>query len=122
MPIDEISSPQVLSAVGPRVDFSLVTAAAGEVIDNGGAGAARRTGASAMNEHRQPPILTGHDGGLGEYDGEALANEVFDLIRRRLPRLRPEDPMRPMMAQLLPALGEALGRPPLLPVAGRQTP
>lgn len=59
----------------------------------------------------QHPILTPHDGGRGEYDGEALLNDVFDLMRRRLPHLRLDDPVRPTVAALLPHLAEALGRP-----------
>lgn len=66
----------------------------------------------------QGPILRGHDGeGEQPYDGEALANEVFDLLRRRLPSLPLTDPLRSVLYQMLPALGSALGRQPLMPVA-----
>lgn len=65
----------------------------------------------------QHPILTGHDGGAtGEYTGEALMNEVFDLMRRRLPELLPDDPYRARLMVLLPPMGAALGRDRLVPV------
>lgn len=62
-------------------------------------------------------FLTSHDGGADKYDGEALADELFDWLRHRLPRLAEDDPVRCVVQQMLPALGEALGRPRLLPVA-----
>lgn len=62
------------------------------------------------------PILTPHDGGGDKYDGEMLANEIFDLIRHRLPRIAVDDPVRENVQRLLPALADALGRPRLLPV------
>lgn len=74
-----------------------------------------------MSDVRAVPPLTEvrRDDGAREYDGEALAVEMFDLLRRRLPRLAEDDPVRCVVQQLLPALGEALGRPRLLPVAER---
>ncbi len=45
------------------------------------------------------------------YDGEQLAGEIFELIRRRLPDLDVADPLRPMFHAVLPGLGAALGRP-----------
>lgn len=61
------------------------------------------------------PILTPHDGCGEHYDGENLMNEIFDLIRRRLPLLPPGDPVRRVMHALLPRLAVALGRPRVLP-------
>lgn len=100
------------------VPASLVAAAGESCIGDSEAMERRRT---VGDGRMQPPILKGHDGGgEDQYDGEALANEVFDLIRRRLPRLDSEDPFRPVFCQWLPELGDALGRPRLLPVASRQ--
>lgn len=65
----------------------------------------------------QHPILTSHPGGrdavegAAKVTGESVLNEVYDLIRHRLPHLQPDDPARPYLAALGPALGEALGRP-----------
>lgn len=71
-------------------------------------------------EHRQSPILTSLDGGADAtlYDGEELLNEVFDLMRRRLPKIPVDDPARPALTALLPALAESLGRPLVVPVRG----
>lgn len=62
----------------------------------------------------QHPILTGHDGGKRDDDaltGEHVLNEIYDLIRRRLPLIPLDDPARTCLAALAPALGESLGRP-----------
>jgi hypothetical protein len=62
----------------------------------------------------QHPILTAIDGQAGrapQITGETVLNEVFDLVRRRLPYLSATDPARPHLAALAPALAEALGRP-----------
>lgn len=66
----------------------------------------------------QHPMMKGHDGGDdgGEYTGHHLAEELFDLMRRRLPRLADDDPYRHLLMRTLPVLGEALGRPQLVPV------
>jgi hypothetical protein len=69
-----------------------------------------------MDQMELGPGLKVLDGGKDGYDGEALMNEVFDLIRRRLPKIPADDPMRPRLSSLLPALGMALGRDPLVPV------
>jgi len=44
-------------------------------------------------------------------DGGQLLEEVFDLIRRRLPHLRPDDPVRKEFAAVLPSVARDLGRP-----------
>lgn len=68
-------------------------------------------------EHPQHPILTPLDGGgAKEYDGDDLMNEVFDLMRHRLPRLRMTDPHRPVVSEFLAALGPRLGRDRLVAV------
>lgn len=64
--------------------------------------------------HEQRPILKVHDGGCdadGNISGESVLNEIFDLLRHRLPLLAATDPARPHLAALAPALGDALGRP-----------
>ena len=68
----------------------------------------------------QGPLLKGHDGGRGdEYDGEALMNEVYDLMRHRLPLLHPGDLHRPVVSQFLARLGDRLGRDRLVAVQER---
>lgn len=62
--------------------------------------------------------LTPLEGGGDDYDGEQLANELFDLIHRQLPRLHPADPYRRVLAQWLPVLGDSLGRPLVRSVGG----
>ncbi len=42
--------------------------------------------------------------------GERLLNEVFDLLRRDLPRLPLDDPTRPPLTALMPELARTLGR------------
>ncbi len=71
----------------------------------------------------QAPLMKGHDGGRGggEYTGEDLMGEVFDLMRRRLPHLQEDDPMRPRLMELLPSMGVALGRDRLVPVEADRT-
>lgn len=60
----------------------------------------------------QPPILTAHKGGHSdEITGETVLNEVFDLLRHRLPHVAASDPARPHLVALAPLLGDALGRP-----------
>ena len=62
----------------------------------------RQTGASnAKGEAR--PAESG-------YDGLALLGEVFDLMCRRLPRLAPDDPQRPVVSWFVAELGPRLGR------------
>lgn len=83
--------------------------------------AARR--GSSMSE--QPPILRGHNGGRSPGsdhtpEAEALLNDLFDFMRRRLPLLDQDDPVRRRLQPMLPALGQALGRPALLPVEDSQ--
>lgn len=68
------------------------------------------------------PNLTPLEGGGDGYDGMTLMNEVFDLMRRRLPRLRLDDPQRPVVSEFLVALGPRLGRDPLVAVReGRES-
>lgn len=64
------------------------------------------------------PILTPHDGGAenANYSTDDLMNEVFDLMRRRLPRLNAGDPGRARLMALLPQIGAALGRDQVVPV------
>lgn len=47
-------------------------------------------------------VMSEHESG---YDGTALMNEVYDLIRRRLPQLPAGDPLRRPLAQMLPGDG-----------------
>lgn len=68
---------------------------------------------------RLTPTSTDPDVGP-DFDGEQLANDVFDIIHRGLPRLAADDPLRPAFAAWLPVLGEALGRPRLQPVDPRR--
>src|SRR5436305_1230704 len=69
------------------------------------------TGTTARSASRAD--LTVHEGGRGAdmVTGETVLNEVFDLIRLRLPFIGASDPARPYLAALAPALAEALGRP-----------
>jgi hypothetical protein len=57
-------------------------------------------------------------GGRNPETGEALLNDVFDLIRCRLPRLPVNDPARPALTALCPMLAQALGRPSVSLVRG----
>jgi hypothetical protein len=50
--------------------------------------------------------------------GEALANDLYDLIAERLPRIPMDDPAREVFARHLPAVGDALGRPRALLIEG----
>ncbi len=68
----------------------------------------------------QGPILRSHDGGGDHYDGESLANDVYDLMRRKLPLLAEDDPLRPAFSESLTSLSVLLGRPLLVPVPARQ--
>lgn len=64
-------------------------------------------------------LLTVHEGGkqpVGHQAGQDLLEDVFDLIRRRLPALAVDDPVRIRLAKILPLLGRHLGRAPLMPV------
>jgi len=47
----------------------------------------------------------------GSYSGEQLANDVYDLIRTRMPQVGLDDPLRATLERTMPALGEALGMP-----------
>lgn len=69
-----------------------------------------------MPDHRQSPILTAHDGGGEQDSGEQLLNDVFDLIRRRLPRLACDDPVRVSLTAVMPELARRLDRPHVMPV------
>jgi hypothetical protein len=96
-------------------------AGAGGLAQTPGDAAAAGPGAPEM----QHPILTVHPGGAGhgQVTGEAVLNEIFDLIRHRLPLLDPTDPVRPHLAALAPVLAEELGRPravvvPTVPLPG----
>ena len=74
---------------------------------------------------QQLPIMRGLEGGRGERDentGEALLNDIFDLISKRLPRLPLTDPARPALAALSPMLAQALGRPLVAEVPSAQQP
>lgn len=44
--------------------------------------------------------------------GEQVLNEILDLLNDRLPSIPTDDPTRPHLAVLAPALSAALGRPP----------
>lgn len=55
--------------------------------------------------------LTSYDGGGGGLSGDQVLDEVFDLISRRLPRLRPDDPVREILGACLPGVARDLGRP-----------
>ncbi len=68
----------------------------------------------------QGPILRSHDGGGDIYDGESLANELYDTMRRRLPLLAEDDPLRPVFSETLTSLSVLLGRPLLVPVETAQ--
>lgn len=61
---------------------------------------------------QQSPILNGLKGGNEQYDGQALMNEVFDLMSERLSWLPPDDGYRPVVEDFLTALGPRLGRDP----------
>lgn len=53
--------------------------------------------------------------------GEQLMNDVYDLLRDRLPELPPDDPYRTLLLGVLPQFGRVLGRSPLIPVpVGRE--
>lgn len=69
----------------------------------------------------QHPILRSLDGGAGQphYTGDDLMNEVYELMLTRLPQLAVDDPDRPRVMRLLPAMATALGRvhEPLLQAA-----
>ena len=55
-------------------------------------------------------ITTIYDGGReADLTGEEVLEEVFDLIRRLLPRLHPDDPVRASFLRLAPMLGTSLG-------------
>lgn len=60
-----------------------------------------------------PPTLVMHAGGIGQdWDaGERLMNDVYELIRSRLPGLAYDDPVREIWAAALPEFGRLLGRP-----------
>lgn len=62
------------------------------------------------------PVAT--PAGPDQDTGEALLNDVFDLIAERLPRLPLDDPARPALAVLCPLMGQSLGRPCAIPSGG----
>lgn len=45
-----------------------------------------------------------------DYSGEQLADEVLDLLERRLPLLAADDPYRPMLARTIPVLAASSNR------------
>ncbi len=45
--------------------------------------------------------------------GEAILNDICDLITRRLPAIPLDDPARPGLARITPQLAAALGRDPV---------
>lgn len=77
----------------------------------------RRTG-GAVNDR---PILTPHEGGEDRYTVDDLMHEVFDLMRRRLPRIDPDDPDRIRVLETLPVMCRALGRDRLVAVPESRT-
>lgn len=93
-------------------------APSGEVIPDGVAGAADREEGPKL-QHPLLHALEGH--GEPSLDGLALLEDVYDLMRRRLPQLDPDDPVRLRLQPLLPALGHALGRPRLTRVGDPRT-
>jgi len=57
--------------------------------------------------------LTAYDGnreGLLS-GGKEVVDEIYDLIRARLPRLAADDPVRRSLSRVAPGLAEALDRP-----------
>lgn len=86
--------------------------------DAGSATAGDEAASSTGDAVTDRPILTPHTGeeDRGSYTTNDLMNEVFDLMRRRLPKLAADDPGRRRVMALLPALGEALGRDQVVPV------
>lgn len=76
-----------------------------------------------MADHRDhPPILQIHDGGHGDgmITGRDALEEIFDVIRRALPRIPLDDPVRPHLAEIAPVLCEQLGRPRIVAVSGTE--
>lgn len=69
-----------------------------------------------MKLHECGDVGNSGDNGGDRYTTEDLMHEVFDLMRRRLPKLDASDPGRQRVIALLPALGEALGRDRVVPV------
>lgn len=57
------------------------------------------------------PLRSYDGGGEGVLSGNEVLNEVYDLLRRRLPDLSPDDPARPALAATLTDLAPMLGRP-----------
>lgn len=56
--------------------------------------------------------LTTYDGGrTDQRTGRDVVEEVYDLLRHRLPDLSPDDPARPALAATLTDLAPMLGRP-----------
>lgn len=49
--------------------------------------------------------------------GESVLHEMYDLIRRRLPDVAPNDPARSTLTEAACALGDRLGRPRAVPVS-----
>lgn len=68
---------------------------------------------SGRMKHRgQQPVLVLHEGVTEVLSGREVLDEVFDLIRYRLPYLATEDPVRQILSAVLPSPG----RPALAPV------
>lgn len=44
------------------------------------------------------------------HDGLTLAREIYDLLRERLPSIAADDPVHPVLVELIPELAGALGR------------
>lgn len=81
----------------------------------------RQRGVVGMNDQErydgQRPLMRGLEGGRqGGLTGQDLLEEVFDLIRRRLPLLADDDPVRGSLSATLTALAPELGRPRVMPV------
>ena len=69
-----------------------------------------------MDQQQRPIVRVLEGGGEQGVDGTAVLNEIFDLLRRRLPLIPLDDPVRPHLAALTPLLGAQLRRPQALAV------
>lgn len=71
-----------------------------------------------MTAPDQPPIFSMHEGGngAGVVTGRKVLDDIYDLIRRALPKIPIDDPARPYLTAALPALGDELGRPRVVAV------
>lgn len=55
---------------------------------------------------------------MPDHTVDGLLNEIADLIAKRLPHIPLDDPGRPVIAKLSPALNHTLGRPQVTLVGG----